>query len=618
MCGATSGTLQLHQMLRLPRQMSLMIDPAHTYETSFTMRGPTRVTQILRLPRKIVPQNLREICWQRMKRHLQLRGLFENDPTMNSSSRPSSVRRGYFSCFGDAFCIENYNISRSGYLPRFHQMRRLPRKVTLQHHQMLRLPGKVTLLHHQMVRLPAKMTLMIDCQLHCAEQLLTLEPHQILRLPGKMSLMILLTNETSCTMRGATALTLQPRQILRLPGKMSLMIGPARIWNVMYNAQTNKSHPNTAPATHKSNPKSKRNLLKTDETSFALRGLFENDPTMNSWSRTSSVRRGYFSASEMHFALKITTFRAPAIYPDFTECGSNITKCCACQEKWHSYITKWCACHKNDTARSPNAASARKSDAPTSRHAAPARKSDTPTSANVAPAMNNHIANVAPAKKSDTAVSLTELSLYWAVTLPELLLDGTVTLLSGYFTELVLYWALTLLICDLTELLPYWAVTWLNCYFTELLRDWTVTLLSCYLTELLLYWGVTGLNCYFPELLLYWAVAWLSCCFTELLFDWTVTILSCYRTELLLSWAVTWLNCYFTELLLYWTVTLLCACLSEFFAFLSLRDSEVSLLNFLWSYPIFVEILVFFILTTDQLVLSYLTYKWVVFIPRTS
>ena len=158
-----------------------------------------------------------------------LRGLFENDPTMNSSSRTSSVRRGYFSCFGDAFCIENYNISRSGYLPRFHQMRRLPRKVTLQHHQMLRLPGKVTLLHHQMVRLPAKMTLMIDCQLHCAEQLLTLEPHQILRLQGKMSLMILLTNETSCTMRGATALTLQPRQILRLPGKMSLMIGPARI-----------------------------------------------------------------------------------------------------------------------------------------------------------------------------------------------------------------------------------------------------------------------------------------------------------------------------------------------------------------------------------------------------
>ncbi len=42
------------------------------------------------------------------------------------------VCRGYFSCFGGAFCIENYNISRSGYLPKFDQMLRLPRKVTLQ------------------------------------------------------------------------------------------------------------------------------------------------------------------------------------------------------------------------------------------------------------------------------------------------------------------------------------------------------------------------------------------------------------------------------------------------------------------------------------------------------
>ena len=47
------------------------------------------------------------------------------------------------------FCIEKYNISRSGYLPKCHQMLRLPRKVTLQLHQILRLPRKMhpTLLH---------------------------------------------------------------------------------------------------------------------------------------------------------------------------------------------------------------------------------------------------------------------------------------------------------------------------------------------------------------------------------------------------------------------------------------------------------------------------------------
>ena len=53
------------------------------------------------------------------------------------------VRRGYFSRFGDAFCIENYNILRSGYLSKFHKILRLPRKVTLRHHQILRLPRKM-------------------------------------------------------------------------------------------------------------------------------------------------------------------------------------------------------------------------------------------------------------------------------------------------------------------------------------------------------------------------------------------------------------------------------------------------------------------------------------------
>ena len=51
---------------------------------------------------------------------------------------------------------------------------------------------------------------------------LTFQPHQIMRLPRKMTrMMILLTCETSFTMRGATALTLQPHQILRLPRKIA-------------------------------------------------------------------------------------------------------------------------------------------------------------------------------------------------------------------------------------------------------------------------------------------------------------------------------------------------------------------------------------------------------------
>ena len=68
-----------------------------------------------------------------------------------------------------------------------------------------------------------------------------------------ISWLIRITYETSFTMRGATRVILQLHQILRLPRKMNLMIDPHHIWNVIYNARSNKSHPptspNTAPAT---------------------------------------------------------------------------------------------------------------------------------------------------------------------------------------------------------------------------------------------------------------------------------------------------------------------------------------------------------------------------------
>ena len=41
MRGATGLTIQLYQILRLPRKMNPMIDPRLAYETSFRMRGAT-------------------------------------------------------------------------------------------------------------------------------------------------------------------------------------------------------------------------------------------------------------------------------------------------------------------------------------------------------------------------------------------------------------------------------------------------------------------------------------------------------------------------------------------------------------------------------------------------
>ena len=75
-----------------------------------------------------------------------------------------------------------------------------------------------------------------------------------------MSWLIRITYETSFTMRGATSINLQLHQILRLPRKMNVMIDPHHIWNVIYNARSNRQHPptspNTAPATQNCTPKS--------------------------------------------------------------------------------------------------------------------------------------------------------------------------------------------------------------------------------------------------------------------------------------------------------------------------------------------------------------------------
>ena len=60
---------------------------------------------------------------------------------------------------------------------------------------------------------------------------------------------------------------------------------------------------------------------------------------MKSSSRTRRLGDLPRPTLETHFVWKNTTFRAPAIYQDFT-------KCCACHEKWHSNFSKYCACHE--------------------------------------------------------------------------------------------------------------------------------------------------------------------------------------------------------------------------------------------------------------------------------
>ena len=149
-------------------------------------------------------------------------------------------------------------------------------------------------------------------------------------------------------------------QLLCLPRKMTRIIDPRDIRNVIYNARSNRTNlptsPNMAPATKNGSPKSKRNLLKTVEASFTMRGRFDHDPNPNSSSRTRPFAEVTFRASGTHFVVKITTFRAPAIYPLISPNNSPAAK--------------------SDIATSPNIVPATKSDIATVPNTAPATKSD--------------------------------------------------------------------------------------------------------------------------------------------------------------------------------------------------------------------------------------------------
>ena len=67
--------------------------------------------------------------------------------------------------------------------------------------------------------------------------------------------LIIITYETSFTMRGATGVTIQPHQILRLSRRKTHLLNHHYIWNLIYNARSNRCHdptsPNTAPVTQK-------------------------------------------------------------------------------------------------------------------------------------------------------------------------------------------------------------------------------------------------------------------------------------------------------------------------------------------------------------------------------
>ena len=133
----------------------------------------------------------------------------------------------------------------------------------------------------------------------------TLELPQILPLPRKV--------------------TLDLHQVLHLPRKVTRIVHPRDIWTLIYNARSNQclppNSPNTAPATQNDHLTCGRNLRKTGETSFPMRGRSENDPRMiRAWSDHENANRnpprkwGYFSSSAGAFSIVKYNVSSPILH----------------------------------------------------------------------------------------------------------------------------------------------------------------------------------------------------------------------------------------------------------------------------------------------------------------
>ena len=238
-----------------------------------------------------------------MKRHFQCAAdRSDHDPTMKPSVRNPPRNRGSFSRPPRAFCIEKYNISRSGYHSKFHRTLRLPRKVTLQLHQILRLPRKVNVMINP---------------LHTWNVLYNVRSNKCPNSPNTAPAtkndshdwsLSHMKRHLQCGEQQVSSSNLAKYCACheKWPSKISKKFAENR-WNIIYNARPIRAWSETVP-----------------------RPIRE----WNGQSATRLATEVTFHAHHEHFVLKNTPFHAPAIIPNFTEY-------CACHEKWHFNFTEY-------------------------------------------------------------------------------------------------------------------------------------------------------------------------------------------------------------------------------------------------------------------------------------
>ena len=340
MRGASGVTIQPHQILRLSRRKTRILSLHHIWNLIYNARSnschdptspntaPVTQNDTAKFQRK---------CPKTGETSFPMRGRSEHDPTMKTQTATRLASEVIFRAPQEHFLFVKYNVSSPILHSNIHQVLRLPQKVTLDLHRILLLPRKVTLDLHRILPRPRKVTL---------------DLHQVLHLPRKV--------------------TFELHQVLHLPRKVTRIVHPRDIWNFIYNARSKQclppNSPNTAPATQNDHLTCGRNLRKTGETSFPMRGRSEHDPTMiRPWKRKpqpASQVRLFFELPRSIFYCKIQRFE-----PNLT----------------FKHSPSAAPATKSNTWPSPNTAPTTKSNTWPSPNTAPTTKSNTWTSPNTAP-----------------------------------------------------------------------------------------------------------------------------------------------------------------------------------------------------------------------------------------
>ena len=399
-------TLQLNQILRLPRKMNLMIDPCHTWNAIYNARSNNCHCPNSPNTAPATKNESHDWSLSHMKRYLQCA---EQQVSLSKLTKYCACHAKWLSKFSQKFLENSWNvISNAGPIRPWSENDPTMIREWSDHETVTPQPASqprllftptTSILYWKIQHFALRLSFQISPHtapatksdtstspntapatqndshdqsaahmkryLQCAEQQVSLSKltkycacHE-----KRISWLILVTHETLFTMRGATSVIVQTHQILRLPRKMTVQIFA------------------------KISRKQLKRHFQCGADPTMIREWSDHDPRMiRPWNRHSATRLATevtFHAHHEHFVLKNTTFRAPAIIPNFAEY-------CACHEKWHFNFAEYCACHEKWHLKSPNSAPATKSNTWTSPNSAPATKSDTWTPPNSAPATKSH------------------------------------------------------------------------------------------------------------------------------------------------------------------------------------------------------------------------------------